>query len=389
MTARTRLAGIIALSLVFGGAGGCSGQVPARLDTPPVIPEPLAVPESHDFRPLDGEPARAATPPAIPEPLAVPESHDFCPLDGEPAGAAQIARRILAVVLDNHPRSRPQAGLAQACLVFEVPVEGGITRFLAMYLCSEAPVLLPIRSVRPYFLDWVAELDAVIAYCGGSSEALRDIARLGIAGLDEIGRGRAYFERRPGRYAPYNLESSTLRLRQGMADFGLAYEGGRKPSGLFRFASVPGRSGEPARALRMTYSRLNVVEYWYDEVKGNYRRFQNGKAHTCATDPSLQVTARTVLVMEVETRQIPGSTEGHLELGIVGGGRARVFSRGMVSELRWAKQDRTSPTVFTLTDGSDLVLEPGPIWVHIVPLGFEVEIHRGPPTSPTRTGGRQ
>jgi len=348
MGARARTAGVVALTLVLTGFSGCAW----RTHSPIVLP------------------------PAIAEPAALPGGHDACPLCGEPAEEAQIARRILAVVIDNHPLSRPQAGLTRACLVFEFPVEGGMTRFLAMYLCREAPVLLPIRSLRPYFLDWAAELDAVLAYCGGTAEALRDLTRLGIAGLDEVGRGQAYFERRPGRPAPHDLESGTPRLRQAMTDFGLAYEAGRRPSGLFRFAPVSGSSGEPARNLRVTYSRLSAVEYRYDETTGYYRRFQNEVAHTCALDPSLQVSARTVLVVEVEarTRRVPDGVEGYLELDLVGDGGARAFSRGMVSELRWTKPDRTGPPTFTPADGSDLLLEPGPVWVQIVPLWVDVEV---------------
>ncbi|HSW09571.1 MAG TPA: DUF3048 domain-containing protein [Bacillota bacterium] len=346
MAARAMTAGTIVLALVLAGLSGCLWRTPSPIVLPPAIAEPAALPGEH-----------------IP-----------CPLCGEPAEEAQVARRILAVVIDNHPLSRPQAGLVQACLVFEFPVEGGMTRLLAMYLCREAPVLLPIRSLRPYFLDWAAELDAVLAYCGGTAEALLDLARLGIAGLDEVGRGQAYFERRPGRPAPHDLESGTSRLRQAMTDFGLAYEAGRRPSGLFRFGPVSGRSGEPARNLRVTYSRLSDVEYRYDEATGHYLRLQNGVAHICAVDRSLQVTARTVLVMEVSARYVPGSAEDHLELDLVGDGGARAFSRGVVSELRWARQDRTGPTTFTLADGSDLLLEPGPVWVQIVPTGVEVEV---------------
>ncbi|MDQ7794090.1 MAG: DUF3048 domain-containing protein [bacterium] len=326
--------------------------------------------------PVTGEDA----PVSFPAVEAAPSPPQFvCPLDGEFAAEAEVSRRILAVIMDNHPSARPQAGLAQACLVYEVLVEGGITRLVAFYLHGEAPVLLPIRSARPYFLDWVAELDAVLAHCGGTPDAMTDLARLKIPGLDEVQRAQAYYERHTGRKAPYNLRSSTARLRQAIAAFGYQYDPPRVPGGLFRFDANPAWEGEPAAVVRLAYgasSRPSVAEWRYDEATGYYLRFQNGLAHTSATDSREQVKAGTVIVLPVRTTPVKDSPEGYLSLQLVGNGKATVFARGMAVEARWSKKDRASPTIYTLAAGSELVLPPGPVWIQVVPLDMVVEVQR-------------
>ncbi len=330
--------------LVFAGPAGC------RLPIDPVESWPAA-PE--------------------PPPAAV------CPLDGEPAAEEEVARRVLAVVVDNHSQARPQAGLTQACLVYEVLAEGGITRFVAFYLHREAQVILPIRSARPYYLDWVLELDAALAHCGGTPATLTDIERMKVASLDEIARARTYYERHAGRKAPHNLRSSTELLRRAVVKLGYEYEAGRTPPSLFRFEPGPSWQGSPATGLKIAYgpsSLPSVAEYRYDAESGYYLRFQNGSPHTCATDTRRQVRARTVIVMYVRHTPIKGSPEGYLDLQLVGSGKATVFARGIAADARWSKKDRAARTVFTLADGSELVLEPGPIWIQVVPDDMKIEV---------------
>lgn len=121
----------------------------------------------------------------------------------------------VAVVIDNKHEARPWAGLSYAGLVFEAPVEGGITRFMAVYSSArEIEKIGPVRSVRPYYVDWALGLGALIAHCGGSPQALSIIssdAELRELDLDQFSNG-FYYWRSGDRIAPHNLYTSSDRL---------------------------------------------------------------------------------------------------------------------------------------------------------------------------------
>ena len=106
-------------------------------------------------------------------PGASSPSGTVCPIDGEPATPQDIQRRPLAVMIENSPQARPQSGLTEACVVYEAITEGGITRFLAVYLHGNPAVIGPVRSARPHFIDLAREYEAAFVHCGESYEALQ------------------------------------------------------------------------------------------------------------------------------------------------------------------------------------------------------------------------
>ncbi len=135
-----------------------------------------------------------------------------CPIDGTPATPEQIARRPLAVMIENSPAARPQSGLSQASVVYEAITEGGITRFLAIYLNGEPAVIGPVRSARPHFIYLAQEYDPVFVHCGESYEALQILARNSpVRNLDQIKYGKPFWRSRK-RPAPHNLYTSSARL---------------------------------------------------------------------------------------------------------------------------------------------------------------------------------
>ena len=117
-----------------------------------------------------------------------------------------------AATIDNITVARPQSGISKASLVYEAPVEAGITRFLAIYPEGEDVERIgPVRSARPYFLDWAAEFDALFVHVGGSPEALEKLRAYDMRDLNEFFNG-AYFWRDRSRSAPHNTYTSTEKL---------------------------------------------------------------------------------------------------------------------------------------------------------------------------------
>lgn len=312
----------------------------------------------------------ATGPPPAPPPA---EERLACPLDGEQAPASAVKRRPLAVMIDNAPQARPQSGLQKACVVYEVLAEGGITRFMALFLHNEADTIGPVRSSRHYFLDLAMEHNAVYAHVGGSPQAKKEIARLKISDLDDM-KGAGGFWRVAGRVPPHNLYASTERLRKSSAELGYEIDG-FVPNRLFNFGSVPAGSGGSGSRVIIDYPngyQGYSVEYRYDEPTGNYLRYISGNPHRDG-ETGEQLRARTVIVQFVPTEAIPNDPDGRLNITFTGSGKALVFSRGLVEEISWSKATRSDPTKFVNRDGKRITLPPGPVWIQVVPPGTRIE----------------
>ena len=149
------------------------------------------------------------------EPIKLVEpTRYYSPLTGRETTEPKTASPVLAVMIENSLEARPQSGLTDAGVVFEAVAEGGITRFIALYQESEPLLIGPVRSVRPYYLDWAAAFDAGIAHVGGSDAALQ-MVRSGNYGvdLDQFFNDAAYW-RSKDRRAPHNVYTDYAHLSQ-------------------------------------------------------------------------------------------------------------------------------------------------------------------------------
>src|SRR6185369_4571690 len=132
-------------------------------------------------------------------------------LQGIQVGFDVNKRPVNAVMIENSEFARPQSGLDQAGVVFEAVAEGGITRFLTLFQDTNTAYLGPVRSVRPYYIQWALGFDAAIAHVGGSPEALSAMKSWSVKDLDQFANG-SYFQRVNNRDAPHNVYTSTDQL---------------------------------------------------------------------------------------------------------------------------------------------------------------------------------
>src|SRR5690606_32031716 len=203
----------VILILLLGAAlwlSACGGE-PRIIEPEP--PPPAAtgpLPDGSD----EGDDEEA---PVLPQPGPGEVLH---PLTGYPVAAGLLERRPFLVSIDNHPRARPQYGLSRADLVYEVPAEGGVTRFAALFWAGEADQIGPVRSSRPYFLDLALEWQAAFLHAGGSPQHYEQIDKLPIPDIDDIrgGAGGGVFWRGDDRNPPHNLYTSSQRVRAKIAE---------------------------------------------------------------------------------------------------------------------------------------------------------------------------
>lgn len=299
----------------------------------------------------------------------------------ETAADAPLARRPIAVMVDNNRAAVPQTGLNRADVVIEALVEGGITRFLAVFHSREAARIEPVRSARTPFLHWALEYDALFAHAGSSEEtggadAGRQIREWNVADLDYQGAkpvAADTFARDGAREAPHNVYTSTANLRRAAESRGYNRAPTFQP---WSFELRPPASSVvrlPATRITVGFGSLSpfTVGWSWDASSHLYRRSQNGGPHLdVATNE--QLTASNVVVQYARSYVADGV--GHVLIDNIGQGRAQLFMDGMVIDATWRKADDASRTRFYSPTGLEIGFRPGATWIEVVDVSGGVRI---------------
>jgi len=323
-----------------------------------------------------------------------------CPLCGlVPADPTFILRRPVAVKIENDPAARPQSGLDKADVVYEEECEGGVTRFVAIFLDKNVETVGPVRSARPADIDITFPYNALFCHCGGGAPILAMVRASGIPDLDEQAWAGAYF-RTNSRRAPHNLYSSTARLRTA-GDTVYPYQGQVPQPFVFltdkqQVKMEKERADEIKRDLanqahpdpkftpaltvisniHIPYQPICVVDYKYDTTCGRFMRFERGVPHTDLAT-GRQIAADTVIVQYVTSTRsglIDVNGADTPNIGIIGSGKAQVFVRGRVIDATWQKAARTAFTTYTDSWGKAIPVKPGTTWIELVPNSTPVTI---------------
>ncbi|MEK7570602.1 MAG: DUF3048 domain-containing protein [Patescibacteria group bacterium] len=272
----------------------------------------------------------------------------------------------VATMIDNHSAARPQSGLQAAAVVYEALVEGGITRFMAVFDSGEVKQIGPVRSARPYFLQWLTEYDAAYAHAGGSPEALGDIQKNRVHDINGIGNAAGAFRRDKTRPAPHNLYTSQQALYGITQASKLKYTDADITPWLFSATLAPG--GITAKTVDMFFSgksKSTQVTYAYDAAKLQWLRSQAGQAHKDRlTNAQIGVTN---LVVQRISSSIGVGEKGRLTMTVTGTGSAKLFQQGTVRDVTWTKKEKNSRTVFTHADGTPVHFLPGNTWIEVLP----------------------
>ncbi len=275
-------------------------------------------------------------------------------------------RRAVAVAIDDHGSARPQAGLAEADLVYEMLIEGGVTRFAAVFHQSDLDWVGPVHSGRVTNVGALRWLDGAFQMSGAQAW-VRDVYRAeGLRALSDTG---ASTFREQSRRAPHNLYTSTLLIRD-QAD-SLGWPDGN-PGNVFDFG-VPTGSDTPATEVRFDWSdQPDVIWRWNGEA---YERYNAETPHTSVTEETKAesgeiVTTPMIVVIKGSVRldQSPAGEGTPLPTTeTIGEGDALVFANGTVVEGVWQRDDYAEKFVLMTTDGTPIVLRPSKMWIVIFP----------------------
>lgn len=287
------------------------------------------------------------------------------------AAAEEVNPKLAAIMMENHVDSRPPSGLAEASVVYEAPVEANITRFLALYPADRTVEKVgPIRSARPYYLDWALEYGTpMYMHVGGSPEAMDKIERFGMFNMDEMTRGW-YFWRSDERSAPHNTYTSSKLWNKALEDYGALYREEAYTGWMFSSSTFFQSAPRAANALTVSFVPPWYEATWrYSSSTGKYFRYQMNRPH--ADDDGTPVAADTVITQEVTIRVI--DEIGRRSVETVGRGPARIFMGGFEIRGTWKKESRTARTRFVDENGNDIPLAPGKIWIEIIGSAGQVK----------------
>jgi hypothetical protein len=283
------------------------------------------------------------------------EEKIYSPLTGQEVTDEQAKRPITSIVLENAPEARPQSGLKDAGIVFEAIAEGGITRFAAIYQEGAPQDIGPVRSLRPYFLDWLRPFDATITHVGGSQKALRMVRDGSWKDMDQFANGKS-FRRITERRAPHNVYTSFEKIDSFNQS---------KNYSLKDFESFTRKEDQKSSAPQVSSIKLNVssgkynVAYSYNSANNSYLRSQGGEAHLDKSGAQIEPKVVVALVVPYSIVQEDGSRYSYQTTGT---GKAVVFQDGKAVEATWSKTNQASQIRLTDSTGTDIKLNRGQTW---------------------------
>lgn len=375
------------------GAGDRRGIVPSPVPAHPVRPLPLrpsrltaallAVAMSitacgaGDDEGTDATPSRTASaqptasPSPSPSPSPEPDPVGTAPLTGEPVyDAAVLDRPVLAVKVENTRAARPQVGLEQADIVFEELVEGGVTRFIALFHSSVPETVGPVRSARLVDTEVLPSFDPVLAYSGAREEVTAALHRSGIVLL--VDDGGDAFTRDPGRASSHDLMAHGPRVLEKAAA-----RGGVPPADpVFTFAGspppgavdCPAGSPDCGTSVDVKLSSVAIAGWRYDAADEVYRRSQNGEASTVVGDGRIGAANVVALGMDVGLGGCcDGAGSRFTVTDVIGEGPAVILRDGRRYPARWHKPAVSEDLQLLTEQGAPFPLAPGATWIHLAP----------------------
>lgn len=296
-----------------------------------------------------------------------------CPLTGNQTatGEAAPARPLLAVKVENTTLAYPLSGLDDADMVYEEVVEGGITRFVALYHCADSERIGPVRSARttdPRILEQFQQRP-LLGYSGGAPKVVKGLVDAGVEQITEASAPEA-FERDDAREAPHNLFTSTSPLWK--AGEALVEDAGA-PRGVFEFDEEVPEGAKAASSVSIVFSDLSRTGWVWDA--GQWTRKHDGGPFELENGEP--VTAANVVIQRVEvaTDTIVDASGSHSPIvTMTGTGKAVVFRDGKVIYGTWTRPAETDLTVFRTKSGDEITLAPGVTWVELVPTDGRVKV---------------
>ena len=282
--------------------------------------------------------------------------------------------RPYAIMVNNHPTARNyHSGLQDAYIVYEIIVEGGMTRYLALFIDQNTERIGSVRSARHYFLDYALENDAIYVHHGYSPQAQSDWSKLGVDRI-EVSDSTGWRDRTLGIAYEHTLFTSINKLNNGLKNKRVE----RKKEYLFNYSidkvNLSDIDGvKQADKVTIKYSNSVTDKYEYDSENEYYLRSVNNKKHVDFVTKE-QYHFKNIITYKVGNSTIPGDPKGRQTLDNLGSGSGYYISNGYAVPIKWSKSSREAQTKYTYLDGKEIDVNDGNTFINIIPNSGSITI---------------
>ena len=301
--------------------------------------------------------------------------------------------RPIAVMIDNHSGAWPQANLNKAYIVYEIVVEGGETRLMAVFKGQNLEKIGPVRSSRHYFLDYALENDAIYVHHGWSPQAQSDIPKLGVNNINGIQESSKNFWRVKDKSAPHNLFTNTQAILEIAQRKG--YKTTSEKESILNYVADEFDLSEKyetttdenaentttktetldATTVTIPHSQLQTVKYEYNAETKTYTRYARGKLQKdyITGDP---VTTKNIIITKCNNYTLTTDTEGKGRQGLnnIGTFDGYYITNGKAIPIKCTKSARNTQTVYKDLDGNEIEVNDGNTFINICPVDAKVKI---------------
>ncbi len=283
--------------------------------------------------------------------------------------------RPYAVMINNVDGARKlQSGLQDAYIIYEMMVEGGITRYLALFLDSNTERIGSIRSARHYYLDYALENDAIYVHHGYSPQSKTDWTNLNVDRIEVSENLTGWRDKTASKTYEYTLFTNIEKLNKGLTNKRTE----RKNDLLLNYSAdeidlSTMENSITATSIDINYSSGTKNKYIYDEENKVYLRSVNGKEQLDYVT-NKQLTVKNIIVYNVKYSNIEGDTYGRKTIDNIGSGNGYYISNGYAVPITWTKSSRSSQTIYKYMDGKEITVNDGNTFIQIQPSGQALNI---------------
>lgn len=280
-------------------------------------------------------------------------------------------------MIDNHTGAWPQAGLNKAYLVYEIIVEGGETRLMALFKGQDVDNIGPVRSSRHYFLDYALENDAIYVHFGWSPQAESDIKSLAVNNINGITESSSSFWRAKGKSAPHNVVTSKEKILK-IADR-KGYRTTSENESVLSYTTdiVTLEEGIDATTITIPHSTSQKVEYKYNEETQRYTRYARNKLQS-EWYTGEEVTTKNIIITFCDNYTLQDKeNKGRQGLSNIGEFKGYYITNGKAIEIECIKSSRTSQTIYKDLNGNEIEINDGNTFIQICPTNANVVIEPG------------
>lgn len=286
----------------------------------------------------------------------------FFPLTGKSSKVKPNGRAI-AVMINNHPKARPQSGLNKADIVYEILAEGGITRFLAIFQNARPENIGPVRSARPYYIQLAKGFNALYIAHGYSPDAKKMLDEGYADQLNGMVYDGTLFKRASFRPAPHNSYITYENILKGADQKGYSMNNAPPPFKFMTDDEAEKLKGDSATSVKVSYFSDKMFDcmYQYDPLLGKYKRFSGG-VQTVDLETKEPILLDNIFIIEAVHQVVDSG--GHRHIDLKSGGNGYLLQMGKVNKVEW---ENVNNRIVPFTDGLEVPFVQGKTWVNVVP----------------------